>query len=296
MKLYPSTNRADLVAALLGKVVTIAMTVLLLSIFGFMINESKSLWLSLGPLPILTGTTWQPLAPTPWVGIGSMISSTLWIATGTLFIATPLGLGCAIFLSEFAPHWLSKIIRLALHLLTGIPSVVYGFLGATLLVTTFERTFSQSQGESLFCASLILSIMVIPYIVSGSYSALQAIASEYRESVIALGISKPYLVIHVLLPLARRSILSAITLAFGRAMGETMAVLMLAGNTLTVPTSWFSPGEPLSALIALELGSAEVGSFHYQGLFAAGLVLLTLTASIHIGLYFLPTKQENEVG
>lgn len=295
MKLYPPTNLADQVLGNLGKFVAIGMTVLLLSIFLFMINESKSLWLTLGPLPILTGTTWQPLTPTLWVGIGSMIISTLWIAAGTLVIATPLGLCCAIFLSEFAPHWLSKIIRLALHILTGIPSVVYGFLGATLLITTFEKSFSKSQGESLFCASLVLSIMVIPYIISGSYSALQAIGAEYRESVLSLGISKPYLVIHVLLPMAGRSILSAITLAFGRAMGETMAVLMLAGNTLTVPTSWFSTGEPLSALIALELGSAEVGSLHYQGLFAAGLVLLTLTATIHIGLYFIPNKQENEV-
>ncbi|MEG6616664.1 phosphate ABC transporter permease subunit PstC [Peptococcaceae bacterium 1198_IL3148] len=270
-------------------------TLLLLAIVAFMVKESWPVWHSLGVGAIVTGTDWHPMANPPQLGIGTMILSTLWSALGAIMLATPLGLGAAIFLAEFAPPWLARLIRPVLNILTGIPSVVYGFVGAAVLVKFFEVSFGMPSGESLFCASLILTVMVLPYIITNSEAALRAVPNQYRETALAVGVSKQYLTIKVLLPLAKKGLVGAIILAFGRAAGETMAVLMLAGNTLVLPTSWFSKGEPLSALIALELGTSVVGSAHYQALFAAGLVLLVFVTAINILLNVIRNGKRNVV-
>ncbi len=260
---------------------------LLLAIVFFIARESWPVWCAIGPFKLIGGLDWNPLANPPQLGLGTMICSTLWTALGAILLAAPIGLCSAIFLAEFAPAWLAAIIRPVLNILTGIPSVVYGFLGAAVLVKYFEVSWHMASGESLFCASLVLTVMVLPYIVSNSESALRAVPGEYRQAALALGVSRPYATLKVLLPLAARGLLGAIVLAFGRAAGETMAVLMLAGNILLFPTSWFSKGEPLSALIALELGTSVVGSFHYQALFAAGLVLLVFVMSVNLLMYIL---------
>jgi phosphate transport system permease protein len=257
---------------------------LLLAMVLFILRECWPIWSEVGIIGVLSGTAWRPLNTPPQIGIAPMLVSTLWVAGGALLIAAPLGFGCAIFLAEFAPAPLAVLLRPVLNMLTGIPSVVYGFLGAAVLTKFFELQFDLASGESLFAASLILSIMVIPFIVTNSEVALRSVAPEYRHAGIALGVSRQYLTLRVLVPLARKGMLGALVLAFGRAMGETMAVLMLAGNTLQLPSSWFDKGEPLSALIALELGSAVPGSTHYQALFAAGLVLVLLVMAVNLGI------------
>lgn len=257
-------------------------SLLLLAVVFFMFQESLPVWLDTGMLQFISGTAWRPVAASPEVGIAPMLVSTMWVALGSLLIAAPLGFGCAIFLVEFAPEWLAAVIRPVLNMLTGIPSVVYGFLGAAVLVKFFEVTFDMASGESLFAASLVLAIMVLPFIVSNSEAALRAVPSEYRYAGLSLGVSKQYFALHILVPLARNGMVGALVLAFGRAMGETMAVLMMAGNILLLPTSWFSKGEPLPALIALELGSATPGTLHYQALYATGLVLMVLVISFNV--------------
>ncbi|WP_304543153.1 phosphate ABC transporter permease subunit PstC [Desulforamulus aquiferis] len=279
----------------LFQLVSLSSALLLLSIFAFMAVQSWPLWQPLSLINFITGTDWQPLSAPPLFGIGTMILSTFWTALGAVFLATPLGFSCAIFLAEFAPVWLASLIRPVLNLLTGIPSVVYGFLGAAVLVKYFEVTFDMASGESLFCASLVLTLMVLPYIVSTAESALRSVPGEYRQVALGLGVSKVYFVLKVLLPMAKRGLLGALILAFGRAAGETMAVLMLAGNTLVLPTSWFSKGEPLPALIALELGTSEVGSLHYQALFGAGLVLLVFVVSVNLLFTLFRRGRRNEV-
>lgn len=275
-------------------ITALAMALLMLSIFFFIAGESLPLWTAHGIKAIIFGIDWKPLGTPPQTGLLIMISSTLLSAIGAMLIAAPVGICCAVFLSEFSPAWLSLILRPVIHLITGIPSVVYGFLGAAILVRYFEVTFAVSSGESLFCASLVLSIMVIPYIVTGCYTALRSISDDYRTAALAMSISKPYLILKVLLPMARRSMINSIALAFGRAAGETMAVIMLAGNTLSLPESWFSKGEPLSALIALELGSAEAGSIQYQGIFAAGLVLLLFVSVLNLAIYTAGMASQSE--
>ena len=269
-----------------GLASTLFTVLVLLSVYIFIIGESLPIWRAEGIVSILFSSDWQPLSNPPKMGFLSMFVGTLWSALGAMLIATPVGICAGIFLSEYAPLWLASILRGVLCMLTGVPSVVYGFLGASLIVPWYEKVLGVPSGESLFCASLVLSIMVIPYIVSGTYGALQGISATYREVGYGLGVSKEYVIIKILVPLAYRNMISAVTLAFGRAAGETMAVLMLAGNTLTMPLSWFSKGEPLSALIALEIGTAEVGGQQYQGLFAAGLILLLLVSSINFLIYY----------
>jgi phosphate transport system permease protein len=267
--------------------VALLSSLLLLGMILFILRECWPVWSQVGIIGFLSGTEWRPMSSPPQIGIAAMLVSTRWVAGGALVIAAPLGFGCAIFLAEFAPGTLAAIIRPVLNMLTGIPSVVYGFLGAAVLIKFFEVRFDLASGESLFAASLVLAVMVIPFIVANSEAALRAVAPEYRHASIALGVSRQYVALHILVPLARKGMLGALVLGFGRAVGETMAVLMVAGNTLQMPFSWFSKGEPLSALIALELGSATPGSVHYQALFAAGLVLVIIVVAINLGINLL---------
>jgi len=283
------------IASITCQAVSACTTLTLLAIIAFIARESWPVWSSAGPLQVIAGTDWSPFADPPRLGIGAMIYSTLWVSLGALFLAAPIGYCGAIFLAVFAPAWLAGVIRPVLNILTGIPSVVYGFVGAAVLVKFFEHSFDMASGESLFCASLVLTVMVLPYIVANSEAALRSVPWEYRETALALGVSRQYLTLRVLLPLAKRGLLGALILAFGRAAGETMAVLMLAGNTLLMPSSWFSKGEPLSALIALELGTSEVGSMHYRALFAAGLVLLVFVILINLLLSFLGQRAKGGV-
>lgn len=264
----------------------------LISLFVFIAGESLPIWRDPGIRNVLLSADWQPLKDPPGFGLLTMFVSTLWSALGAMLIAAPLGICCGIFLAEYAPQWMSAALRAVLYVLTGIPSVVYGFLGASVIVPWYERALGVPSGESLFCASLVLSVMVVPYIVSGTYAAYKSIPAAYREAGYVLGVSQVYLIAKILTPLAYRSMISAVTLAFARAAGETMAVLMLAGNTLTLPASWFSKGEPLSALIALEIGTAEIGGQQYQALFAAGLMLLLFITSINFSIYYLSNRRE----
>lgn len=293
--MYRSKHRMiDSLAVILCAGISSIAVLTLLTVIFFMLWESRPAWENIGLIKIIFNSQWNPVGNPAQLGIAAMLTSTLWVALGAIVLSAPLGISAAVFLAEFAPHWLAAVIRPVLNILTGIPSVVYGFLGAAILVKFFEISWHMPSGESLFCASLVLTVMVVPYIISTSEAALRAVPKEYKQSALALGVSKQYVAIRVLLPLARRGLVGALILGFGRVAGETMAVLMLAGNTLLLPTSWFDKGEPLSALLALELGSAEVGSIHYSGLFAAGLVLLIFV--ICINLFFTWLQRDRDSG
>ncbi len=276
----------------LSFVVAFTCSLLIIAVFAFILRESLPIWQTTSPLAFIAGNEWSPVNPPFEFGIAAMLTSTLWVAFGALLIAVPLAISCAIFLAEYAPGWLAWLLRPVLTIITGIPSVVYGFLGAAVLVKFFEVRFQMASGESLFAASIVLAFMVLPYIVVNSESALRAVPEEFKLSAMATGVSKPYVTMKVVVPLAKRGMLGSIALAFGRAAGETMAVLMIAGNVLRFPESWFSRGEPLSALIALELGSAAPHSLHYQALFAAGLVLIGVVTLINVSINYLVKRNE----
>jgi phosphate ABC transporter permease protein PstC len=224
----------------------------------------------------LLSTHWAPTKG--HFGIFAMIVSSLAATLGALAIGVPLGLGCAIALAELASPTLRLLLKPAVELLAGIPSVVYGFLGVVLLVPLI-RDYLGGPGLSLLAVALILGIMILPTVISISIDAIQAVPLTYREASLALGATHWQTIYRVVLPAARSGIVTAIILAMGRAVGETMAVIMVAGNALRLPSSPLSSVRTLTSNIALELGYAS--GDHRAALFATGLVLFVVILALN---------------
>ena len=206
-------------------------------------------------------------------GLLPMIVGSLLVTLGALLIGVPLGLASAIFLTEFSSRRLSRFLKPVFELLAGIPSVVYGFLGLMFLVP-FIRENLGGPGLSVLAASIILGIMILPTIISISIDSIRAVPDSYREGSIALGATKWQTVRMVVLPAARSGLVAGIILGMGRAIGETMAVIMVAGNAADLPASWLAPVRTLTSNIALEMAYAS--GEHRQALFATGVVLFVI--------------------
>jgi phosphate ABC transporter permease protein PstC len=222
-------------------------------------------------------TAWSPTRGN--FGILSMIVGSLMVTTGALAVGIPFGLACAIFLAEFSSKTIQKTLKPIIELLAGIPSVVYGFIGIVILVPFIRQTFG-GPGFSVLAASIILGIMILPTIVSISYDALSAVPAAYREGSLALGATKWQTVRMVLMPAARSGIVAGIILGMGRAIGETMAVIMIAGNALKIPHSILDSVRTLTSTIALELGYAA--GDHRAALFACGAFLFLIIIILNI--------------
>jgi phosphate ABC transporter permease protein PstC len=222
-------------------------------------------------------TAWSPTRGN--FGILSMIVGSLMVTTGALAVGIPFGLACAIFLAEFSSKTIQKTLKPIIELLAGIPSVVYCFNGILNLVPFIRQTFG-GPGFSVLAASIILGIMILPTIVSISYDALSAVPAAYREGSLALGATKWQTVRMVLMPAARSGIVAGIILGMGRAIGETMAVIMIAGNALKIPHSILDSVRTLTSTIALELGYAA--GDHRAALFACGAFLFLIIIILNI--------------
>ena len=216
----------------------------------------------------LLGRTWAPMEGQ--FGILPFIVGSLWITAGALVLGVPLGVASAIYIAQFAPRRLAVVLKPAIELLAGIPSVVYGFLGVMWLAPLI-RAHLGGPGLSILAASVVVAIMILPTIVGVSIDALHAVPKSYREGSLALGATEWQTVARVLLPAARSGILAGVILGMGRAVGETMAVIMVAGNATNIPGSILDSVRTLTANIAIEMGYA-VGD-HRRALFATGVVL-----------------------
>lgn len=221
-----------------------------------------------GPFRFILGRTWIPSKGL--FGILPMIFGTLWVTLGALVIGVPMGLACAIFLAEFAPRPLAVILRPAIQLLAGIPSVIYGFLGLTILVP-WIRQYLGGPGLSILAGAVILGVMILPSIISLSEDAIRAVPKKYRDGALALGATQWQALVGVVLPAARSGILAGIILGMGRAIGETMAVIMVVGNAAQIPHSVLDPVRTLTSNIGIEMAYAS--GEHRQALFATGIVL-----------------------
>lgn len=250
-------------------------SLILITVFIFM--EGLPLILQTGLKDFILSSHWAPTKG--HFGIGAMIISSLLVTLGALVIGVPLGLACAIVLAEFSHERVKSILKPTLELLAGIPSVVYGFLGVIWLVPLI-RNYLGGPGLSLLAASLILGIMILPTVISISIDALSAVPALYREGSIALGATQWQTVRRVVLPAASSGIITAIILGMGRAVGETMAVIMVAGNALQLPTSILDPVRTLTSNIALELGYAA--GRHREALFATGIVLFVIIMILNL--------------
>lgn len=251
-----------------------------LVIFTFLLLESVAALDLLGINRFFIDPSWNPTEDK--YGMGPMIWGTVFVMTGAIIIATPLGILSAIFINYYAPNPLSILYRRLLELLAGIPSVVYGFWGLVVLVPLIRVI--EPPGQSLLAGILILSIMVLPTIALISDSSFRNVPSEYTLGAAALGLSKFSTVREVIFPASKSGVFTGIVLAIGRAVGETMAVLMVCGNIVQVPDSLFAPVRTLTANIALEMAYATGN--HLSSLFVSGLILaiiiFILTAVIEI--------------
>ena len=243
----------------------------LLLIAVFIFKEGLPFMFKVGLSDFLFSSDWNPQAGK--FGIFSMIVSSLYVTLGAMLIGAPLGIAGAIFLNEFVPRPVMRIIKPTIELLAGIPSVVFGFLGVMVLAP-FIRQYMGGPGLSILAAAIILGIMVLPTVISISTDAIAAVPNSYREGALALGATRWQSVHMVILKAARSGIIASVILAMGRALGETMAVIMVAGNTVRIPHSLTDPVRTLTANIALEMSNAT--GLAREALFATGIVLFVL--------------------
>ncbi len=234
----------------------------------FIIKEGFPFILEQGVSNFLFSSDWNPAENK--FGIYPMIVASVWVTFGALIVGAPLGIAGAIYLVEFTPKPLMRVIKPVIELLAGIPSVVYGFIGVAVLAPII-RNYLGGPGLSVLAASIILGIMILPTVMSISMDAINAVPLSYKEGSLALGATRWQTQYMVVLKAARNGILAGVILGMGRAIGETMAVIMVAGNAVRMPTSVIDSVRTLTANIALEMGYA-VGR-HRQALFATGVVL-----------------------
>ncbi|HMS00345.1 MAG TPA: phosphate ABC transporter permease subunit PstC [Anaerolineales bacterium] len=251
-------------------------------IFFFLIREGVP---TLGEVKLsnLFSARWYPIEN--YFGIVPLITGSLVVTIGAMLIAFPLGIGTAVYISEIAPRWMREILKPLVELLGGLPSVVLGFLGI-LLVSPFLRVFLDlPTGLTAFTGSLLLGGIAVPTIVSVAEDALDAVPRAYREGAWALGATRWQTIWRVTLPAAKSGVLTAIMLGIGRAIGETMTVMMVTGNAPVLAVklgSWFSPVRTMTATIAAEMGEVANGSIHYHTLFFIGMVLFLISLGVNI--------------
>jgi phosphate transport system permease protein len=265
----------------------ISAIIFVFGIFFFVFREGGPLlWkegtnFSLGQF--FTSTDWYPTSmANKRYGILALIVGTLSVTALAIVIAVPFALGGAIFLSEFCGGKVKEWLKIVIELLAAIPSIVWGFIGLTVLNPLIIKWFNVPVGLNVLNASIILALMAMPIMVSIGEDALKAVPDSYREAAIALGATKWQMVYRVLLPAGKNGLLAAVLLGVGRAVGETMGVLMATGHSINIPHSVFDSCRTLTATIAAELGETSQGSDHYQVLFLIGILLLGITFIINL--------------
>lgn len=227
----------------------------------------------------LLGKEWSPSDTPPLFGIFPMILGSIYVTAGALLIGVPIGILTAVFMAKICPEKLYKILKPSVGLLAGIPSVVYGFFGIVVIVPLIRDLFG-GRGSSILAASVLLGIMILPTIIGISESAIRSVPESYYEGALALGASHERSIFYVILPAARSGILAAIVLGVGRAIGETMAVIMVAGNQARMPVGILEGVRTLTANIVLEMGYAA--DLHRQTLIATGVVLFCFILLINL--------------
>jgi phosphate transport system permease protein len=240
---------------------------------------------NISPKEFVLGKEWYPTAePVPLFGVLPLIMGTLIITLGAILFALPLGLATAIFMAEVSSFRLRNILKPLVELLAGIPSVVYGFFGLVVIVPLIQQVFHLDVGETVLAGSIVLGIMALPTIITISEDAIRTTPKSLKEASLALGATRWQTMVRVVIPYARSGITTAIILGIGRAIGETMAVLMVTGNAAMIPHSFLVPARTIPATIAAELGESPYGGLHFQALFALGIILFLFTLIINLSI------------
>ncbi|WP_259014115.1 phosphate ABC transporter permease subunit PstC [Emticicia fluvialis] len=252
---------------------------LLASIFFMLLINSISFFLNISPVDFFTGSQWDP---DNQYSIFPLIISTIFVALGSMIIAVPLGIFTAAFLSEFAPKKLQLILKPVVELLAAIPSVAIGFLGIVLVGPNISKIFAIQNGLNALNGSILLAFMALPTIITISEDAINAVPQGHREASISLGANKWQTLFRVTIPAATPGLIAAVMLGLGRALGETMTVLMATGNVSVAPKSFLDSIRTITATIAIEMGEVPYQTTHYFALFAIAMVLFMMTLSINL--------------
>ena len=254
----------------------------------FLFSEGLPAIGEIGVLNFLGGTVWKPLENQ--YGILPMIVGSCYVTAGAIAIGVPIGLFCAVFMAKFCPSGLYKMLKPAIDLLAGIPSIVYGFFGLMVIVPVIQQTTASPSGKGILTASIMLGIMILPTIISVSESALRVVPASYYEGALALGATHERSVFFTTLPAAKSGIMAGVILGVGRAIGETMAVVMIAGNQPVIGNSILSGVRTMTANIVLEMGYAT--GLHREALIATAVVLFVFILIINVSFSLLKRRND----
>lgn len=239
------------------------------------------------------GTKWYPTStPSPIFGLIPLLLGTLLVSVGAIALSLPFGLAVAIYMAEIANMRVRNLLKPVIELLAGIPSVVYGFFGLVVIVPLIQKVLNLPVRETAFAGSVVLAIMTLPTIITVAEDSMRTTPRAMKEASLALGATQWQTIYKVVIPYSISGITSAAVLGIGRAIGETMAVLMVTGNAAVIPASFFEPVRTIPATIAAELGEAPAGGAHYQALFLLGAVLFLITLLLSIYVEFMSSKRK----
>jgi len=257
----------------------------------FLVANSLPVFKEIGLVDFLFGVKWAPSDIPASYGIFSMIVGSIYVTAGAIIIGVPIGILTSVFMAFYCPKRMYKILKPATNLLAGIPSVIYGFFGMVVIVPLVRNIFG-GNGNSILSANILLGIMILPTIVGVSESALRAVPNQYFEGALALGANKERAIFRTVLPAAKSGVLAALVLGIGRAIGETMAVIMVAGNQARIPTSIFNGVRTLTANIVIEMSYAA--ELHRQALIATGVVLFVFILIINISFSVISNRKKGD--
>ncbi len=273
----------DRIVRLLFFLAALLSVLALLGIFGMLLVNGIKAFADINPAEFFFTSNWNPSAyEQPSYGILAMMVSTFLVTLGAMLIAVPLGIGAAAYLAEVAPERVRMWLKPAIELLAAIPSVAVGFIGIVLVGPFIAKVFNLNNGLTALNGSILLAIMSLPTIITVAEDAIRAVPNSFKEGSYALGANKWTTLIRVVLPSSFSGIIAAIILGMGRAIGETMTVLMATGNATAMPQGFFDPVRTMTATIAIELGEVPFGTTHYFALFAVGAVLFLITLGVNL--------------
>ncbi len=281
-------EKIDHIARLLFRTTGLVVIAILAGIFFMLLWNTIAFFLNIKPLDFITGTQWNPSGRQASYGILPLLVSTCLVTLGAMVIAIPLSIGTAAFLSEYAGKRLKNILKPAIEMLAAIPSVAIGFLGIVVLGPGIASLSGQANGLNALNGAILLSIMALPTIVTVAEDALHGVPQSYKEASYSVGATKWQTLTKVTIPAAAPGILAAVMLGVGRAIGETMTVLMATGNASAFPKGFFHSVRTITATIAIEMGEVPYQTTHYYALFAIAAVLFLITLIVNlIGEHFV---------
>jgi phosphate transport system permease protein len=276
-------NLVDRFFSILLRLSGLFVLLIVLGIFAMLLNNGLAVFKTISFSDFFTSTVWSPSAfKEPQYGMLSLLVSSVLVTVLALVIAVPIGVGAAAYLSQFARKKVAAIIKPSIEMLASIPSVTIGFLGIVLAGPLLADIFNLSNGLNALNGAILLAIMALPTIISISEDAMHSVPETYKEASLALGANKWETLLKVVIPASSSGIVASIMLGMGRVIGETMTVLMVTGNATAMPDSIFSPVQPMTATIAIEMGEVPYDTPHYYSLFTLGIILFIITFLINL--------------